>query len=226
MPYYVYHIHRKSNSDLTDGYIGITNDYKSRWRHHKHHLQKSTHSNPHLQNAWLLYSGEIVFTLLHTCDNEAQMLSLEVQYRPTPNIGWNCKSGGTEYSVQSPETKNKIRTYNLGRKHSLEARKKQSEAKKGLPGNRRGATLSIAQREHLSNINIGKKHSIDVRKKVSFALSKYRDPKLWLHITGLYFYGSPFELRYTYPSHSLTTGALALVYQEKTNQHKGWYISE
>ena len=224
MAYYVYHIHKRDNDSLSEGYIGITNDYKSRWRHHKHHLQKSTHANPHLQNAWKAYANEIVFTLLHTCDTEAQMLALEIQYRPTPNIGWNCKSGGSEYCTHSQLTKDKISTYNLGRKHSLETRKKLSEIKKGCIGARKGATLSAMQREHLRRINTGKKQTLHTLKKKSAAQAKYKEAKLWLHITGLLFYGNPYELRYAYPCHKLVTGALALVYNEKANKHKGWYI--
>ena len=224
MSYYVYHIRKKDCKDLSEGYIGITSNYKSRWIYHKHHLRNNTHSNPHLQNAWLLYQDDIEFIVIHECNTQEEMIEYEFKYRPSPNIGWNCKSGGNKYAILSNETKEKIRSYNLGRQHSEATRKKQSEAKKGKPGTRTGSTLTEAQKIHLRDINLGKKQSTSTCKKKSSSMAAYTTPKLWVHITGLYFYGCPFEFRYAYPNHNLNTGALAAVYNNKTAQHKGWFL--
>ena len=223
--YYIYHIHRKNDTCTTKGYIGVTTDYKSRWRHHKHHLKANTHTNQHLQNAWNKYDN-IIFTLLHTCNNENDMLQLEVDYRPQPNIGWNCKSGGTHYSSHSESTKNKIRNYNLGRKHSKETRYKQSIAKQGITSNRLGCTLSDATKEKLRQANLGKITPKAICNKISASNAKFTEPKFWIHISGLIFYGAPYELRITFPSHKLATSALVNVYNEKYNKHKGWYLYE
>lgn len=59
--------------------------------------------------------------------------------------------------VLSPETIEKIRKANTGRKVSDATRKLQSELKKGsIPWNKGKKVMTDAQREHLRNINLGK----------------------------------------------------------------------
>ena len=223
--YYVYHIRRKAQKTLTEGYIGVSTNYKTRWIHHKHHLKAGTHCNPHLQNAWHIYQ-DIEFVLLHTCNTKEEMLQYEVLYRAKPNIGWNCKSGGELYFKHSEETKEKIRRYNTGKKYSLESRAKMSEAAKARPGNRLGSSPSIETREKLRQANLGKKQSTDTKAKRALSQTKYKEQVLWLHTSGLFFYGSPSNLKNTYKSMKLQVGSLIFVYKEKYNKHKGWYLCQ
>ena len=222
--YTVYHI-KQPNMSTNNGYIGISKNYKSRWRTHKHHLNNGTHSNPHLQNAWNKYN-DIIFEVLHTCTTEKEVLEYETSYRPTPNIGWNCKSGGTEYVTPSQDSIEKRRIANTGRKHSEESKQKMSIAAKARLSNRKGSTVSDYTKLLLKNANLGKKASLPTRKKVSEAMAAHKNPKFWIHTSGLTFYGAPWEFSYTYPEQNLDVGALGRVYTEKYKQHKGWYLFE
>lgn len=222
--YYVYHIKRKEQT-LDEGYIGVSTAYKTRWTHHRHHLKAGTHSNPHLQNAWNKYS-DIEYVLLHTCDTEKEMLDLEIKYRPTPDIGWNCKSGGFGKFTQSDNTKEKIRNYNTGRKHSEESKLKMSEAKKGIPTGRKGIKHTEASKLKMQKAKLGKLLPEAHKLKIGKSLEKYTEPKMWLHLTELYFYGTPIELWRAYPYSNLAKSALYKVYNEKYQQHKSWVLLE
>jgi len=222
--YYVYHIKRTGQS-LTEGYIGISCNYKDRWRQHKKELKTNTHTNPHLQNAWNKYS-DIEFVLLHVCSTADEMVNYEAKYRPTPAIGWNCKSGGKYNFKQSAETRAKIANWNAGKKFSEESKQKMSISAKTRPSNRKGTTHSERTKLLLRNANLGKKASVTTRKKISENQAIYKIQKLWIHISGLIFYGAPWEFSYYYPEQSLTTSSLGNVYTGKQKQHKGWYLFE
>ena len=53
-------------------YIGQSINIHKRWQEHKRELNKGTHHNDHLQNAWTLYgSKNFLFTVLELCDKES-----------------------------------------------------------------------------------------------------------------------------------------------------------
>ena len=74
----VYHIRNIGDSELTRGYVGVTNDIRFRMYGHK--------------KTGMLTAGR-EFVVLHTGDM-GSCLALEASLRPVPGIGWNTMEGG------------------------------------------------------------------------------------------------------------------------------------
>lgn len=223
--YYVYHIRRRSSTSIEDGYIGISRDPKSRFRSHRHHLKYKTHTNPHLQSAWEKYN-DIEFVILAELSTVSEMVDMERRLRPKPNIGWNCKSGGVDYVEHSEEMIQKRVAKILGRKHSEETKRKMSEAKKGIPSGRVGFTHTEETKQKLRELSTGVKKTTTTLEKLSTSLTTYVNPYLWVHTSGLVFFGTPKELRNTFLSHKMQIGSITRVLKGTYKQHKGWYLFE
>lgn len=88
----VYHIRRKGIADTSDGYIGVTNNIKRRRTEHFDALEKRSHPNSKLQRAYYMYELEMV--VIRSGLNRFEAYSLEHDYRPIANIGWNKQIGG------------------------------------------------------------------------------------------------------------------------------------
>lgn len=86
---YLYWIHLEGHTDpSTQGYIGITADPNTRFRHHTYN-----DANPNVLEA--VRANTAIFTILHTFDNREDALAKEKEYRPESYIGWNiCMGGG------------------------------------------------------------------------------------------------------------------------------------
>lgn len=80
----------------------------------------------------------------------------------------NRTAGGEGCSgmVHSEDIKLKIKTSNLGKKHTEKSKKKMSEAKKGNT-NRKGKTLSEETKRKIGAKSKGRTHSEETRKKIS-----------------------------------------------------------
>lgn len=64
----IYQILNKTNNKF---YIGSASNLRRRFSSHKCHLNKNSHSNPHLQNAWNKYGeNNFEFLILALCPNE------------------------------------------------------------------------------------------------------------------------------------------------------------
>ena len=102
-------------------YIGQSINIHKRWQEHKRELNKGTHHNDHLQNAWALYgSKNFLFTVLELCDKES-LDTLEKRWVETLNT-MDRKCG---YNIGTPGN-----CCMLHRHHTLSSRKKMSEWKK------------------------------------------------------------------------------------------------
>jgi hypothetical protein len=86
----VYWIREQQHTDIyTDGYVGITKKtLKERVREHKKNKKTSIVSGKLKNNA------DLVCTVVHEVETLEEALSLERQYRPSQNIGWNLQKGG------------------------------------------------------------------------------------------------------------------------------------
>ena len=83
---YLYHIHREGDDDISNGYIGISNDPKYRFRKHREN------PSPRLRNVFNKYD-DVVLSILDEGSRE-DMLSKEAGLRPTDHVGWNIVPGG------------------------------------------------------------------------------------------------------------------------------------
>jgi len=89
--YSVYWIHTKNHSDkLSQGYIGITCNFKERLRSHKRNKKKTKLTDAIKSYGWNNLQKEI----LHSNISLKKALDLERIYRIRPNIGWNIQKGG------------------------------------------------------------------------------------------------------------------------------------
>lgn len=88
--YYVYWIKYFNHSDpYKDGYVGITNNPKKRF---KYHSNIKSSDNPILLNA--IKKGAEIYEI-HTVCSKEEALKLEEMYRPHESIGWNIIKGGS-----------------------------------------------------------------------------------------------------------------------------------
>lgn len=90
MKYYVYWIKSKDHSDpYQEGYIGITNNLKRRFKYHS--------SLKYSDNRNLLegINGGASLEILHECKCKLSALLIEEKYRPEDCIGWNINKGGS-----------------------------------------------------------------------------------------------------------------------------------
>lgn len=149
--YCVYWIHTSNHSDkLSQGYIGITCNFKERLKSHKKNKKKTKLTDAIKAYGWNNLKKEILFENLSL----QKALDIEEIYRIMPNIGWNIQKGG-ELGVDKswyniPE--NKI-------KHSLNTSK---NTKLGILNNdnkenrsNRAKLSRINNKESYKNVSVG-----------------------------------------------------------------------
>lgn len=104
----------------SEGYVGVATNFNNRMLQHQHYTYKegTRYYQYHLYRALRKYGKDVLFQKVFTgsCEN---ILFLENVLRPHEAIGWNQSPGGI-----SPTA---------GRITSQETRKKQSDARKGMP---------------------------------------------------------------------------------------------
>lgn len=127
----IYHILCTSNNK---GYIGSSLDIYSRWITHKWHLEKNTHANLHLQNAYNKYGiSSFKFEILIDKIPIEYLVKIEQWFKDKSvvnsefNIRKDCQSN---FGIKmSDNTKQKIRMKAIGRKPNAKIRKKLSDIK-------------------------------------------------------------------------------------------------
>jgi group I intron endonuclease len=116
-------------------YVGCASNVKTRINGHLYDLRREKHNNNYLQRAWLKYGEEnFVFEIIEKCSvndlharehywvNELNCLDKSIGYNIKPTDPNGC-------SIQSEETKEKLRIANKGKKPSqacIEALKKRT----------------------------------------------------------------------------------------------------
>lgn len=150
-----------------DYYIGSSKSLKNRWRNHKWHLNKKSHHNNYLQNAWNKYGdASFVFQILEMCDDKKEVLLAREQYfidalKPQYNI--LDKAGSRLGYKLSPEAVEQMRK--RASNISDETRKKMSDAAKGRK-------LSEDHKSKISSSLKGRTFDDDSRRKMSEAAKK------------------------------------------------------
>lgn len=160
----IYWIHLPEHTNIfTEGYIGVSKNYKHRFLQHKRNKSKR-HENPHLMYALKKYDNITVSPLLE--GETDYCYEIEEKLRPNIKIGWNLAKGGS----QPPSQQGKI-SWNKGKKASEETKEKCQKAKIGthLSEETRQKISKIKKIQCLgsNNPNFGKKASEETRKKMS-----------------------------------------------------------
>lgn len=111
--YCVYWIHTSNHGDkLSQGYIGITCNFKERLKSHRKNKKKTKLTDAVKAYGWNNLQKEILF------DNLSLQRALDIEgiYRIMPNIGWNIQKGGklgvdkTWYNVPDNKIKHSSNT--------------------------------------------------------------------------------------------------------------------
>ncbi len=164
-------------------YVGSTNNLKSRFRTHKRELNKGTHINPHLQNAWNLYgSDNFVFEVIELV-SEDSLLDREQFYVNTldtmnPQKGYNLVAPNR--TSVSELTRERISKSLTGKPLSEEHKKILSENHSDVSGERNpmygkfeenssfyGKHHTQITKTRISNSNKGRVFTEEHRKKLS-----------------------------------------------------------
>ena len=143
-------------------YIGITSKKPHiRWGLNGHnYLSSKAFYNAILKYGWNNIKHEVLFPDLEEDRAKKLEISLISHYKKL-GISYNITDGGqgTLGLTKTPEQKEALRIFHLGKKLSQETRKKTSEVRKGRPG-----TM------------LGKKHSDSTKRKLSIAMSGELNP--------------------------------------------------
>jgi hypothetical protein len=91
----IYWIRLPEHTDIaTQGYVGVSKNPKSRWSQHLNAIQKKLHHNQHLTSAVSKYGWDNLVKETILQGDEEYCYTIENQYRPAKNIGWNIAAGG------------------------------------------------------------------------------------------------------------------------------------
>ena len=123
----LYWIHLPEHTDMfTQGYIGITNNFKNRLEAHKNRP-----SNKHLKNAINKYGWDSLVKQIILVADEAYCLVVEHKLRIANSIGWNIVEGGGKPPVSKKGCNLGRTPWNKGVAMTDEAQQKLSAANKG-----------------------------------------------------------------------------------------------
>jgi group I intron endonuclease len=166
----VYWIRCADHTDLmTQGYVGVSKDASARFEQHFKRGQ-----NRHLKFAIKKYGWDNLVKTQILISKEDYCLDIERKLRPADGIGWNIVSGGGKPPLAvGNKFKLGIPAWNKGLKMSAETREKVSKAakeqwtrlgmrellsnaKKGKPSPRKGATHSPESIEKMRLSHTGK----------------------------------------------------------------------
>lgn len=115
-------------------YIGSSINISHRFKDHKRQLERNTHHSLALQNAWNKYTGNLEFKKILICRPEDLLFYEQLlidNWKPKYNMNPIAESSlGIK---RRPESIEKTRQKNIGRKLSEETKLKMSLAHKGRP---------------------------------------------------------------------------------------------
>jgi len=132
----IYEIRNNNNGKI---YVGSAQNVEKRWRNHKWALNRGTHNNPYLQNAWNKHGEEnFTFLVLEEVEKDRLLLPCEQRWLDETKcydreVGYNAlpTAGSPLGRKHSAETKRKISNALKGKKPTEETRRKISKSLKG-----------------------------------------------------------------------------------------------
>jgi predicted GIY-YIG superfamily endonuclease len=111
--YCVYWIHTSNHTDkLSQGYVGITCNFKDRMKSHKKNKKKTILTDAIKSYGWNNLNKQILISNLSL----KEALAIEEKYRPIQNLGWNLQKGGELgvekewYNIEENRIKHSVNT--------------------------------------------------------------------------------------------------------------------
>jgi predicted GIY-YIG superfamily endonuclease len=179
----VYWVHHPDHSNmLTQGYIGVSKNVKTRFSSHK-----NSPSNEHLKRAIKKYGWDTLVKKVLLIADEAYCLMIEAKLRATDRIGWNVVAGGgmppnalgKVFGPMSEETKAKVSASKKGHRHTPEVEAlvtqnlivhgANTRFQKGHPSWRKGKPILPHVLEALKKANVGRKFTDEHKAKIGSA---------------------------------------------------------
>ena len=91
----LYWIRLAEHTDIfTQGYVGVSINYKRRFREHKKQVNEGIHVNPHLSYAFKKYGEDNLIIEEYFVGSREDCYEKEANLRSEINIGWNVAPGG------------------------------------------------------------------------------------------------------------------------------------
>ena len=170
--------------------IRIKRSIHIRLRDHVYALNRKSHANKHLQNAWIKYGKEsfTFFVAELVSGNQDSLLMIEQNWIDkmnacNPKIGYNIATNAKapfEGKFHTEQTKEKLRKANLGTKRSEETKAKMSkwqigkklseETKAKISESEKGKIITDVVKKKMSKAKKGKKFTEEHKKLISEAL--------------------------------------------------------
>ena len=155
-------IYRITHVESGTAYIGrAARNFRIRWINHRSNLRRGVHGNHHLQCAWNKYGEDAFEFIILECIDDLTRLGEREQF-------WldTYRTKGPVYNIGTIADRP-----TLGYIHTEEARRKMSEARKGVP-------LSEEHKRNIGKANRGRpnpmlgcKRSQETRRRISKALT-------------------------------------------------------
>jgi group I intron endonuclease len=161
----VYWIHHPSHTDMfTQGYIGITKNFKERMRFHK-----MLRCNAYLSNAIKKYGWDNLIKEVVLVADKDYCISIETKLRSKDSIGWNLVKGGGLPPINrwNKGTKGLMTAWNKGKTLSEEQKKQISNSVKQLWKNNK-------YRQHMSDVHKGKECPMKGKKHSAESIAKMK----------------------------------------------------
>jgi hypothetical protein len=184
----VYVLIRESEPE-TPRYVGISKFDDPKKRFYSHSVRSKTGYSLPVYD-WMRKHEDVTYKLIKSKISVEEAKTLEVKlikkFRKNNVKLLNCTDGGDGADGLSEEAREKIRKSSLGRRHTVETKKKMSEAKlgkstwnKGIPmreeskaklsNSKKNKTLSAEHKQKISNSNRGRVVSEETKRKIGDA---------------------------------------------------------
>lgn len=170
------------NNTTKKKYIGQSINIDDRWIKHKSDLNKGTHDNDYLQNAWNKYGEkDFSFYVLEFCDKDV-LDEREIYYMDLKNVlnrefGYNLKTGGQNSGVKVSEYARKKLSNTLKQRYQNNEELREIQRERAL---KQWANPDIKEKIMGKNNGMyGKHHTDEARRKMAESrkgtISPYRN---------------------------------------------------
>lgn len=227
-------IYRIRNKHSDKMYVGSSKNINERWVRHRYKLNKGTHDNRFLQNAWVKYGADAFeFEVIEQCDSEqlAEREQFWIDRLQVANsaYGYNLSKDTLRPAnglKHSPETLIKMSNAQKGRRHSEATKLQISKRRKGISNWSEEAKLNASLKRR------GRRVSEETRQKmIQSALNRSDETEQKRHFARrrTYIITSPDGemckvkgLTEFCGQHGLTVSNMVNVASGKLKHHKGW----